>query len=210
MKEGLHPFFPIHEVLLELERRWRQGQMEQTLPFAQLCDRRSGKLDSLLRWNDEDIPIGLDSCHYTTAYIGWYKNIASAVACCLAAKAPSEKPLRNLLLEAMEFCRAADEIQATLARRKEDMYVARVRGGTNRHVKQQPAWEEAARLLVAKRPPQGWPNPTAAAKAIIDDLMAFIHAGRIPVITGDNLVRTIARWIRHRPSVTAAFKGTAA
>jgi hypothetical protein len=144
-------------------------------------------------------------------FLNWGLNVLEkAMLSCEQALLPEPKPLRTLMLDGLDLCQQFDQLEAQYHEELRTLTIARVRGGKARQAELDPARKQAARLLEPKRPPEGWANPTAAAKAIVDELKVFIRANRIAMATGDNLVRTIVRWIREVPMVTAAFQGNAA
>lgn len=208
MSCNFDPYTPVHSVMVQIERRWQAYGMESSVTFEEFCHlRENGKLTWFLGLKDPATRTATQYRHYIAFYVGIWNHLASAVACCREAKVVAEKSLRGLLLTALEHCQAADAIQAKLDQQIADAHAARVRGGKLRHAANDPARGEAARLLIGQRPNGGWPDPTTAARAILEDLKRFILDQRLSLVTGDYLVKTITGWIKRVPEVRAAFEG---
>lgn len=208
MTAHINPYTPVNSVMLEIKRRWAECEMESSVPFERFCDPTpSGKLQWFLALNDcSGRAAGQGSRHYTAHYVRIWKQLASAVVCCHAAKEATEKPLRTLLLQALEHCRAVDDMRAHLASHLRDSHAARVKGGKARHEANRCAWVRAARLISVHRPEAGWKDAAQAARIIEPRLARFVASRRLTLVCESSFRRTIVRWIRNRPIVRAAFE----
>lgn len=92
---------------------------------------------------------------------------------------------------------SASEVRRQMAKKggstKNEKHVGRVK-------------KEAIRLLIDRRPPEGWDDTKAAVEAIEKDLTSFVKDNKIALVEF-NLKKNIGKWINGDPLVSAAFKG---
>lgn len=207
MNKHIHPFSPVHSVMLEIKRRhddcpWR-------VSFQEFCARvQSGQEGSgLFDIDCSKLPTEpRNRMQYVTRHVSIREKLTAAVRCCLAAREPCAKPLLNLLDQAIEYCYAVDALRAQLARQALERHAARVKGGKERHERNRCAWVRAARLILVHAPEAGWKDEAQAARIIESRLAGFVTSRRLTLVCEGNFRRTIVRWIRTRPIVRAAFE----
>lgn len=206
MNANIDPYTPVRAVLVHIQSRY--DSLEPCRPFELFCKAEASWYRDPRR-DTPDIDPWFATCKFRGMELELYqalvRHVASAVSCSMEALTPEAKPLLNLLLQAMHHCRMFDMKKALLDEATAARRAARVKGGKLRHAANNPARDETARLLLVKRPVSGWPDAITAARAIEEDLKTFILQKRLGIVAGDHLIRTIVRWIRTVPQVSAAF-----
>ena len=102
-----------------------------------------------------------------------------------------------------------DEVQDEQYRRQMQSSAHWVKGGFACQAQKEPARRRCARLVYVVSRACRYKCPADVARAVEPRLAAFIRDRQISLVCGDNLRRTIVRWIHNHPAVHAAYLTTA-
>ena len=125
-------------------------------------------------------------------------ELETAYAYYLAVIRLEVKPTAHFLRKAWHHLSLADEIHA---RRK----ASRSQGGIKRHSKNSAAKDAVIKDLKSRAHSLRGLTESKAAKAIAPQVAAVIREYRLSIVAADNLPRTIRRWLKHDPDITAVW-----
>jgi hypothetical protein len=199
-------FFPIESAMTEISHRYKL--LGDAPPFATLIKHvrtKSPAPGDHLAYAPDFALTDLYSArakphrHKAAELLEQLAALETAVACCLAAKAPVAKPMRLLLFDALAFCQKFDQLRASADEADRKRHDARVKGGKSRQAMLEPAREYARRLDATLQPPGGWKNHLERAKTIASEVKTFIIENRLSLVPEENLYRTVGRWLDKDP-----------
>lgn len=130
-------------------------------------------------------------------------HLESCVAYCIACKEPEVKPLAAFLHEAQCSCERAMRATQDARDQEQRFGEARKQGGQSRQAKLRPARLKVAEVFRAQAPVGGWRSFKEALKAVVPPVREFILTERISMAIGDNLSRTVGKWILEDPEFAA-------
>lgn len=122
--------------------------------------------------------------------------LETVIACCYAIKLPLPKATNALLSEVNVALARFDSLAVRQATAKDKRHAAQRKGGLARHEPAQLAVNHAVTTAREMQPTSGWKDEAQAARAIEPRMIEFILAHRLSLVTGDNLRRTLRRWLR--------------
>lgn len=201
--------FPIEHALVEISRRYEligngaiftslieHVRNKNPIPGSPLVYTPSFALADLNKASDKSPCYGRRKA---AALLEQLAALETAVACCIAAKAPIVKPLGLLLFDALALCQKFDQLRAAADAADRKRRGVCAKAGKLRQANLDPAREYAKELEVKLRPACGWKSDLERARVIASELKKFIIMNRISLVPGGNLHRTVRRWFGNNP-----------